>query len=51
MILVLKSEATQEQIDHVIERVGELGYKTHVSRGEHRTVVGVIDLAKRTVHK
>jgi 3-deoxy-7-phosphoheptulonate synthase len=42
MILVLKSEATQEQIDHVIERVGELGYKTHVSRGEHRTVVGVI---------
>lgn len=42
MILVLKPEATNEQIDHVIERIGELGYKAHVSRGEHRTIVGVI---------
>ena len=42
MILVLKPDATQEQIDHVLERIVELGFKTHVSRGEHRTVVGVI---------
>lgn len=42
MILVLQPEATPAQIDHVIERIVELGYKTHVSRGEHRTIIGVI---------
>lgn len=42
MILVLKPEATHVQIDHIIDRIGELGYKSHVSRGEHRTIIGVI---------
>src|SRR5215213_10392460 len=42
MILVIRPEASLEQIDHVIERVRELGYTPHVSRGESRTIVGVI---------
>src|SRR3954463_6110840 len=42
MILVIRPEATLEQIDHVIERVRELGFTPHVSRGESRTIVGVI---------
>ncbi len=42
MILVLRPEATAAQIDHVIERITELGFKPHVSRGEVRTIVGVI---------
>jgi 3-deoxy-7-phosphoheptulonate synthase len=42
MILVLRPDATTEQIDHVIERVTELGFTPHVSRGQHRTIVGVI---------
>ena len=50
MILVLRPEATTEQIDHVIERITELGYKAHVSRGELRTIIGVIgDEAKPQV--
>src|SRR5919204_6215591 len=42
MILVLRPEATLDQIEHVIERVKELGFTPHVSRGESRTIVGVI---------
>src|SRR5215218_10258503 len=42
MILVIRPDATLTQIDHVIERVRELGYTPHVSRGESRTIVGVI---------
>jgi len=42
MILVVRPEATLEQIDHIIERIKELGYTPHVSRGERRTIIGVI---------
>ncbi|HEY2783913.1 MAG TPA: 3-deoxy-7-phosphoheptulonate synthase [Fimbriiglobus sp.] len=42
MILVMRPEATLEQIEHAIERVKELGFTPHVSRGESRTVIGVI---------
>ncbi len=42
MIIILKSDATDEQIDHVIERVESLGHKAHLSRGTHRTIIGVI---------
>ncbi len=42
MIIVLRPDSTQDQIDHLLERIEELGLKPHVSRGEHRTIVGVI---------
>src|SRR3954451_24961636 len=42
MILVIRPDASLEQIEHVIERIRELGYTPHVSRGESRTIVGVI---------
>ncbi len=42
MILVMNSDATQSQIDHAVERIVELGYKPHISRGEQRTIIGVI---------
>ena len=42
MILVMRPDATLAQIDHAIERVTELGFTPHVSRGESRTVIGVI---------
>lgn len=42
MILVIRPDATLEQIEHVIERVKELGFTPHVSRGESRTIIGVI---------
>src|SRR5215216_3110894 len=42
MIIVLRPESTETQIQHIIERIGELGLKSHVSRGEQRTIIGVI---------
>lgn len=42
MILVLRPDASLEQIDHVIDRVKELGFTPHVSRGESRTIIGAI---------
>jgi 3-deoxy-7-phosphoheptulonate synthase len=42
MIIVLKPNSTSEQIDHIVERIQELGFKPHLSRGEQRTIIGVI---------
>ncbi len=42
MIIVLKPEVTEEQIQHVIDRVESLGLRAHLSRGSYRTIIGVI---------
>ncbi|MCZ2340538.1 MAG: 3-deoxy-7-phosphoheptulonate synthase [Bacteroidales bacterium] len=42
MILVIRPDASLAQIEHIVERVKELGYTPHVSRGESRTIIGVI---------
>jgi 3-deoxy-7-phosphoheptulonate synthase len=42
MIIVLRPNSTPEQIDHVLERIAELGFKAHLSKGELRTIIGVI---------
>lgn len=42
MIIVMKSHAEPKEIEAVVQRVEELGYKVHLSRGEARTIIGVI---------
>lgn len=42
MIIILKPSASEDQITHVLDRVESLGLKAHLSRGSHRTIVGVI---------
>src|SRR5207248_3515225 len=42
MIVVMKSGATQQQIDHVIERVEQLGLRSHVIVGTERTVIAAL---------
>lgn len=42
MIIVLKPDATREQMDHIIEKLTGLGLKAHVSAGTERTVIGAI---------
>jgi 3-deoxy-7-phosphoheptulonate synthase len=44
----MKPNATQEQIEHVCERVREFGYKVHSIQGEERVVIGVIGLGDVT---
>jgi 3-deoxy-7-phosphoheptulonate synthase len=42
MIVVMKAGATNDEIDAVVERVEELGYRAHLIRGVERTVVGCV---------
>ena len=37
MIIVLRPDSTDEHIDHILERIRELGFKPHVSRARRRT--------------
>lgn len=42
MIIVLRPGATEKEINHILDRVTELGLKHMVSRGVERTIIGVI---------
>ena len=42
MIIVLKPEATEQDIEHLVDRLRSLGLKSQIMKGEERTVVGVI---------
>lgn len=42
MIIVLQPDSTDSQVEHVLQRIRELGLKPHLSRGESRTIIGVI---------
>ncbi|GAC1513401.1 MAG: 3-deoxy-7-phosphoheptulonate synthase [Chloroflexota bacterium] len=42
MIIVMQSSAAQEQIDNVLTRIRDMGYRPHLSAGEETTVIGVI---------
>lgn len=42
MIIVLKPDASEEQIDHLIEKINNLGLKPWVSKGVERSIIGVI---------
>lgn len=50
MILVTRRGITEEELDHIRERVESLGLRTHVSRGETLTVVGCIGDEERLQH-
>jgi 3-deoxy-7-phosphoheptulonate synthase len=42
MIIVMQQHADPKNIEAVVKRVEELGYKVHLSRGEARTIIGII---------
>ena len=42
MILITKEQITEAELDHIRERVEAMGGRTHISRGEQRTIVGCI---------
>src|SRR5436309_4616961 len=42
MIIVLKPNSTEPEVEHILDRIRELGLKPHLSRGEQRTIIGVI---------
>lgn len=42
MIVVLKSDISEAELQHILQRVESLGFKTHLSRGTYRTILGLI---------
>ena len=42
MIVVMRASATQQDIDTVLRRLEEYQLKGHLSRGEERTIIGVV---------
>ncbi|MFM7317420.1 MAG: 3-deoxy-7-phosphoheptulonate synthase [bacterium] len=42
MIIVLKPGSSPDQIQHVLDRIQDLGFTPHVSKGVSRTIIGVI---------
>ena len=48
-IVVLKPDATEETVRHLVKKLESKGLKAHVSRGTERTIIGVIgDTSKVT---
>jgi 3-deoxy-7-phosphoheptulonate synthase len=42
VIIITRADVTSDQIDHIRERVESFGQRTHISRGELRTIIGCI---------
>jgi 3-deoxy-7-phosphoheptulonate synthase len=42
MIVNMSASATEEEINHVVERIKECGYQPHLIRGAERTVIGAV---------
>jgi len=42
MIIVLRPDATKQEIDHLIEKINKLGLKPWLSEGVERKIIGVI---------
>jgi len=47
MIVNMKDGATEQQIEHIIERIREAGYQAHVTRGTERAIVAAVGSGRR----
>ena len=42
MMIIMRTDASEKEIETVIERVKANGLNAHVSKGEERTVIGAV---------
>ncbi len=42
MIIITRPDISDDELDHLRERIEAAGLHTHLSRGEHRTIIGCI---------
>jgi len=42
MIIIMKMQAAKKDVEAVVSRVEKAGFKTHLSSGEERTIIGII---------
>lgn len=50
MIVAMQAEATDEQINHICDRIREFGYTPHVIRGVERTVIAAVGPGDKKEH-
>ena len=46
MMLIMNVDATPEQISQAVEIIESRGLKAHLSRGEERTVIGIVGITQ-----
>ena len=51
MIVVMKMGAAEAEINGVVARIRELGFAAHLSRGEERTIIGVVGDDRRVAEE
>ena len=42
MIVIMKQDATPSQVTNAIAQIEQMGCQAHISRGEERTLIGII---------
>jgi 3-deoxy-7-phosphoheptulonate synthase len=42
VIIIMRRTAAQADVEHVLDRIKELGFGVHLSQGEERTIIGAI---------
>jgi 3-deoxy-7-phosphoheptulonate synthase len=42
MIIVLRPDATEDDLQHIVSRIEDIGLRAHISRGVERTIIGAI---------
>jgi len=47
VIVNMSEGATEQEIEHIIERIREAGYQPHVTRGTQRTIVAAVGSGRR----
>jgi 3-deoxy-7-phosphoheptulonate synthase len=47
MVVTMLEEATEDQVQHIIDRVNEAGYQAHTIRGTERTIVAAVGSGRR----
>src|SRR5262249_53070536 len=50
MIIAMQAGATESQIEHICDRIRELGYTPHVIRGTERTAIAAVGPAGKKEH-
>jgi 3-deoxy-7-phosphoheptulonate synthase len=51
MLIVMKTDATEKELDDVLERITRSGFSGHVSKGVERTVIGVVGQTYPELHE
>lgn len=51
MIIVMQQHAKPQEVEAVVTRVEDMGYKVHLSRGEARTIIGIIGADEHAIQQ